>query len=85
MAEKTKKKWIKSATENSHGQFKAKAEKAGMSTLAYAHEHDEDGGTTGKQAVLAENLMKAAHHNAHKVHKASAAPSTIRKSMYGGK
>lgn len=81
--EKAKKKWIKGATENSHGQFKAKAEKAGMSTLSYAHEHDEDGGRLGKQAVLAENLMKAAHHNAHKVHKASAPHSAIRKSMYG--
>lgn len=85
VVEKAKKKWIKSATENSHGQFKAKAEKAGMSTLAYAREHDEDGGTTGKQAILAENLMKAAHHNAHKVHKASASHKTIRHSFYGHK
>ena len=79
-----KKRWIKSATSDSHGQFRAKAEKAGKSTLSYAHEHDEDGGKLGKQSVLAENLMKAAHHRAHKAHKASAPHSVIRKSMYEG-
>lgn len=54
------KKWIKQATENSHGQFRKKAERAGKSTLEYAHEHDKDGRKTGKQAVLAENLIHAA-------------------------
>ena len=57
MAEK-KKKFIKQATENAHGQFRAKAEKAGMSTLGYAHEHEHDSGTTGKQARLAESINK---------------------------
>ena len=57
-----KKKWIKAATENSHGQFRAKAERAGESTLAYAHQHDDDGGKLGKEAVLAENLIAAGHH-----------------------
>lgn len=55
------KKWIKQATENSHGQFRKKADSAGKSTLEYAHEHDKDGGKTGKQAVLAENLIGASH------------------------
>lgn len=82
MAEK-KKKFIKEATKNAHGQFRAKAEKAGMSTAAYAHEHEHDSGITGKQARLAEVLMKASHHRAHKAHKAMASGSTIRKSMYG--
>lgn len=52
-------KWIKKATENSHGQFKAKAEKAGKSTREYAEEHKSDGGKTGKQAALALNLMRS--------------------------
>lgn len=51
------KKWIKKATENSHGQFRAKAEKAGKSTAAFASEHADDSGKTGKQARLAKALM----------------------------
>ena len=86
MAEETKKKkWVKSAVKNAHGQFRAKAEKAGMSTLEYAHQHDSDSGLTGKQARLAEVLIKAGHHRAEKVHKASASHKTIRQSMYGHK
>lgn len=83
--EKKKHKFIKEATKNAHGKFRAKAEKAGMSTLAFAHAHDEDKGVTGKQARLAETLMKLAHHNAHKAHKASASHKTIRQSFYGNK
>lgn len=84
MVEKAKKKWIKHATDNSHGQFREKAEKAGESTSAFAHEHEHDSGHLGKQARLAENLMKAGHHRAHKAHKAMASHRSIRKSMYGG-
>lgn len=54
------KKWIKSATKNAHGQFRAKAEAAGESTRAFAQEHKGDSGRTGKQARLALALMGAA-------------------------
>lgn len=54
-------KWIAAATENSHGQFRAKAEKAGKSTREFAAEHAGDSGKTGKQARLAETLM-GMHH-----------------------
>ncbi len=52
-----KKGWIKKATANAHGQFAAKAEKAGKSTRRYAQEHAGDSGKTGAQARLAETLM----------------------------
>jgi hypothetical protein len=55
------KNWIKKATANSHGQFKAKAVAAGKSTAAFAKAHEHDSGTTGKQARLAENLMGLNH------------------------
>jgi hypothetical protein len=58
VAEK-KKKWIQSATKNSHGQFRRKAEAAGESTKEFAIEHKSSGGTLGKQANLALNLMGA--------------------------
>ncbi len=84
--EKKKHKWIKGVTEHmDKGSFSGKAKEAGESTLTYAHEHEHDGGHLGKQAVLAENLMKAGHHRAHQVHKASASHKTIRQSMYGHK
>ena len=54
-----KKKWIKQATENAHGQFRRKAEKAGESTREFAEEHKGDSGKTGKQARLALALMKS--------------------------
>lgn len=54
-----KKKWIGKATENAHGQFKKKAESAGMSTRAYAEKEKGAGGLVGKQANLALNLMHA--------------------------
>ena len=56
-----KKKWIKGATENAHGQFKAKAEHAGKSTAEFAKEHEHSKGKLGKEARLAETLM-GMHH-----------------------
>jgi hypothetical protein len=50
----------------SHGQFKAKAQRAGKSTAAFAAEHEHDSGKTGQQARLAEVGM----HANHKRHKA---------------
>lgn len=62
MAEKPKrKKWVKKATENAHGQFRAKAERAGKSTREFAKEHEHDSGKTGAQARLAETLMGMNH------------------------
>lgn len=55
------KKWIAKATENAHGQFKAKAEKAGETTREFAKQHDGDSGKTGEQARLAETLMGMSH------------------------
>jgi hypothetical protein len=52
------KKWIAGATKNAHGQFAAKAKRAGMSTRAYANAHKSDSGLLGKQARLALTLMK---------------------------
>ncbi len=49
--------FIAKATANSHGQFKAKAQKAGMSTRAFASEKADAPGKTGRQARLAETLM----------------------------
>ena len=55
------KKWIKSATENAHGQFAAKAKKAGESTAEFASKHADDSGKLGKQARLAKTLMGMRH------------------------
>lgn len=52
-----KKKWIAGATKNAHGQFRAKAKAAGMSTRAYAQKMKGSSGTTGRQARLALTLM----------------------------
>lgn len=60
MAER-KHKWMKKAFANAHGQFKAKAAKAGESTHEFAEEHKDDGGKTGKQANLALVGMNAHH------------------------
>lgn len=49
--------WIAGATSNAHGQFRRKAEAAGMSTRAYAEKEKGASGTTGKQARLALTLM----------------------------
>jgi hypothetical protein len=51
------KKWIKGATANAHGQFAAKAKKAGESTAAFASEKSDAPGKLGKQARLASTLM----------------------------
>ena len=51
-------KWMEKAFANSHGQFKAKAKKAGMSTGAYAAKEASAPGKTGKQARLAKIGMK---------------------------
>lgn len=51
--------WMAKAFANSHGQFKAKASKAGKSTAEFAKEHEHDKGKTGKQARLAEIGAKA--------------------------
>lgn len=50
-------KWIAGATANSHGQFKAKAHAAGMTTREAATKWAGKPGLTGKQARLAANLM----------------------------
>jgi hypothetical protein len=49
--------WIKGAIKHP-GAFKAKAEKAGMSTAAFAKKHAHDSGKLGKQARLAQTLGK---------------------------
>lgn len=49
--------WIANATKHSHGQFKAKAKAAGMSTRAFAEKHKGSPGKLGEQARLALALM----------------------------
>jgi hypothetical protein len=51
--------WEQAATANAHGQFRAKAKKAGMSTLAYARKEAHAPGKLGKQARLAEVLIES--------------------------
>lgn len=53
--------WMKKAFANSHGQFKAKAARAGKSTAKFAREKASAPGRLGKEARLAEVGM-AAHH-----------------------
>lgn len=55
------KKWMGKAFANSHGQFKAKAERAGMSTRAFAEKEKGAGGKLGKEANLALVGMNAKH------------------------
>lgn len=52
------KKFMAKAFANSHGQFKAKAEKAGESTKEFAAEKADAPGKLGKQARLAEVGMR---------------------------
>ncbi len=73
------KKWIKKATENSHGQFRKKAEAAGESTREFAEEKKDAGGTTGKQANLALNLMGASKK------KSRTSSKEMQRKMYGSK
>lgn len=51
------KKWISGATANAHGQFAAKARRAGKTTREFAREKASAAGKLGKQARLAETLM----------------------------
>lgn len=82
MVEEKKRKFIKQAIPDSRkGIFKAKAEKAGKSTEAYAREHEHDSGKLGKESRLAETLIGM--HKAHKTK--SASHKTIRNSFYGTK
>ena len=53
--------WIAGATANSHGQFKAKAHAAGMSTAQAAKAWAHKPGKTGAQARLAATLMGLNH------------------------
>lgn len=57
-----KKRWIKAATENAHGQFRRKAEAVGETTREFAAKHEHDSGKTGAQARLAETLMGMHKH-----------------------
>lgn len=58
--------WMSKAFANSHGQFKAKASKAGESTAQYARHVLASGShastKTKRQAALAERGMEANHH-----------------------
>lgn len=56
-----KKRWVQKATDNAHGQFRKKAEKAGESTREYAEQEKDAPGKTGKQARLALTLMGMSH------------------------
>lgn len=53
--------FMKKAFANAHGQFRAKAEKAGESTREYAEEKKHAKGRLGRQARLALVGMKAKH------------------------
>jgi hypothetical protein len=48
-----KRRWIREAFAGSHGQFKEKAQRAGMSTSEYAKRKAHAPGRLGKQARLA--------------------------------
>lgn len=52
--------WMQDAFANSHGQFKAKAKRHGMSTQAYANKeaHDPNASTKTKRQA---NLAKLGH------------------------
>lgn len=54
-----KRHWEQGATKHAHGQFRRKAERAGMSTLAYAEKEAHAPGLLGKQARLAEVLIRS--------------------------
>lgn len=51
-------KWIKKAVGDNKGKFAAKAEKAGESTAAFARDKADASGTLGKEARLAQTLMR---------------------------
>lgn len=54
--------FLKKAFANAHGQFKAKAERAGESTSEYAHEEEHAKGRLGRQARLALLGMRLGKH-----------------------
>lgn len=59
--------WIANATKNAHGQFSAKAKKAGMSTGAYANKMKGQRTKSGKMTVTAKQAQLAAElRNFHK-------------------
>lgn len=77
------KKWMKKAFANAHGQFKAKAKHAGMSTAAYENKVLKKGShastKTKRQANLAKIARESHHHGnagfpSH--HTAGTSPST---------
>lgn len=55
---KRPKHWMAGAFANAHGQFKAKAKAAGMSTMAFAQKHEHSPGLLGEQARLVLNAHK---------------------------
>ena len=58
MSEGKKKKWVQKAVPAARrGVFKEKAERAGMSTGAYAAKEKDAPGALGKEARLAQTLM----------------------------
>ena len=76
-----KKKFIKDATKDAHGQFKAKAEAAGKSTKEFAQEHKDSPGKLGKQARLALTLMGLSGADKKK----SRSTNEVRNKLYGSK
>lgn len=70
-----KKNWIKAAIPDSRkGKFREKAQRAGMSTIAYASQEKDAPGTLGKEARLASSLMG--------MHKAGGLSSIYKKKGY---
>lgn len=83
MADK-KKKFIKVATKNAHGQFSEKAKEAGKSTREYAEEQQHAPGKLGKQARLALTLMGLASHGSNNDHAVKTrSHKEVREAMYG--
>lgn len=64
MAEKKKKKWIKSAIKHPGAMTEA-AKREGVSNSEYEKEHEHDSGKAGQRARLAETL-KGIHHGKKK-------------------
>ena len=62
MTKGKKKNWVKKAVKpENRGKFREKAERAGMSTRAYAEKEKNALGTLGKEARLATTLMGLSH------------------------
>lgn len=56
--------WIKSAIKH-HGIFREAAQRAGMSTEAFAEKHKDSPGAMGKRARLALALMHMHNHESY--------------------